>query len=355
MPSRITIWDSDTLVFRSHGLRHGGIQHLMDQADPNTPIETFCNWLLMCPTSVRYYCVPNDKRAALPPPPEDHTDTSHALVSASLEQGGKRRRWGAPTEAFGPDELDALSRTCTEIACKNPNPPSTSLWRHILPQGERKQQEFPDGGSHFRPLIQRMVAQSIRLGKGIPRAFTEEIFGKVAISESASTLSLPNRLAQPIHIDVHHDSITTLPPARLRLPPTPEVSVDATEQNGWQAYRNYLPKPFPYLDPPLQNPPAYRPIQLPAERGRKVEKSFLRSARSFQSTAPIDACPILVTLPTHTQFIPLSSVPPKDEREYNPWSTGTFQPIAWADQTPTAHVPPPPIWTSPPLLSYQKR
>ena len=169
----------------------------------------------MCPTSVRYYCVPNDKRAALAPPPEDQTDTSHALASASLEQGGKRRRWGAPTEAFGPDELDALSRTCTEIACKNPNPPSASLWRHILPQEERKQQEFPDGGSQFRSLIRRMVAQSIRLGKGIPRAFKEEIFGKVAVSENASTLSLPNRLVQPIHIDVpdpDHNINTTLPP-----------------------------------------------------------------------------------------------------------------------------------------------
>ena len=72
-------WD-DRFRFRSHGLRHGGIQLLMKEKENDPPLQELCRWLLMTEESVRRYAKPNEERTHQPKSDTDDYDDSFSLT-----------------------------------------------------------------------------------------------------------------------------------------------------------------------------------------------------------------------------------------------------------------------------------
>ena len=83
-------WD-ERFRFRSHGLRHGGIQLLMKEKENNPSIEELCRWLLMTEESVRRYAKPNEERTHQPKHDLDDYDDSFSLTYTP-PRGHRHRR-----------------------------------------------------------------------------------------------------------------------------------------------------------------------------------------------------------------------------------------------------------------------
>ena len=125
------------LVFRSHGLRHGGIQRLIAEEGRNTPFPDLCNWLLMSEPMVRMYATPNELREKFDPkgkPADDFDDSFSA--TASNEEVAHHTPWKVAREntQTSPSPLGALHDYLSGVpsrsrAWKDSNP--EAVWRAI--------------------------------------------------------------------------------------------------------------------------------------------------------------------------------------------------------------------------------
>ena len=96
-------WDKE-LRFRSHSLRHGGIQHLIDSMGEKPDIDTIGEWLLMSRPSVLHYATPNHLRKG--PLLVDDSDFSKAK-RGSQETLMKQARKASPKEQEMDEQEDS--------------------------------------------------------------------------------------------------------------------------------------------------------------------------------------------------------------------------------------------------------